>query len=168
MATSQNTRRTNDSLTVEEFANRFDFLSDGDMQRLRQGEELLIDTTFGWVDQMNPQDPEYAYLNIMPYEEIEILNDLAYQNEGGELVVDYDELSSSEITDATMSRSVIGSFPSGVRTGKKVEAVIQLSEDEDGVEWLNVVEIHDMPAPDRAEKQEFTPETVQREEAPSA
>jgi len=60
MATSQNTRRTNDSLTVEEFANRFDFLSDGDMQRLRQGSELLIDTTFGWVDQMNPQDPEYA------------------------------------------------------------------------------------------------------------
>lgn len=168
MATSQNTRRTNDSLTVEEFANRFDFLSDGDMQRLRQGEELLIDTTFGWVDQMNPQDPEYAYLNIMPYEDIEVLNDLAYQNEDGELVVDYDKLSSSEITDATMSRSVIGSFPSGVRTGKKVEAVIQLSEDQDGVEWLNVVEIHDMPTPDRAEKQEFTPETVQREEAPSA
>jgi len=168
MATSQNTSRTNDSLTVEEFANRFDFLSDGDMQRLRQGEELLIDTTFGWVDQMNPQDPEYAYLNIMPYEDIEILNDLAYQNEDGELVVDYDQLSSSEITDATMSRSVIGSFPSGVRTGKKVEAVIQLSEDQDGVEWLNVVEIHDMPTPDRAEKQEFTPETVQREEAPSA
>jgi len=168
MATSQNTSRTNDSLTVEEFANRFDFLSDGDMQRLRQGEELLIDTTFGWVDQMNPQDPEYAYLNIMPYEDIEVLNDLAYQNEDGELVVDYDKLSSSEITDATMSRSVIGSFPSGVRTGKKVEAVIQLSEDQDGVEWLNVVEIHDMPTPDRAEKQEFTPETVQREEAPSA
>lgn len=168
MANSQSTRRTNDSLTVQEFANRFDFLSDSDMQRLRDGEELLIDTSFGWVDQANPQDPEYAYLNVMPYEDIEILNDLAYTNEDGELVVDYDDLSQSEVTDCTMSRSVLGSFPSGIRTGKKVEAVIQLSEDEDGVEWLNVMEIHDLPTPERAEKEEFTPESVNRAEAPAA
>lgn len=164
MANSQSTRRTNDSLTVQEFANRFDFLSDSDMQRLRDGEELLIDTSFGWVDQANPQDPEYAYLNVMPYEDIEILNDLAYTKDG-ELVVDYDDLSQSEVTDCTMSRSVLGSFPSGIRTGKKVEAVIQLSEDEDGVEWLNVMEIHDLPTPERAEKEEFSPE---RAEAPAA
>jgi hypothetical protein len=138
------------------------------MRLLREGKELSATGSFGWVDQTS-ESPEYAYFNIMPEEDLQILNDLAYTNENGEFVVNYDDLSDSEVTDCTMARSVVGEFPSGVRTGKPAKVVLQLSEDDDGVEWLNIVEILELKEADaEAEMSEFSPESVQTAEAPEA
>lgn len=158
---ANSSRRVNDSLTVQEFANRFTIISEEDVQAMREGEERVVETTFGWVDQTSA-NPEYAYLNLIGEDDLSHLNELAYENEQGELVVDYDDLSDSPIKDCTMSRSVIGPFPSGVRTNKNVRAVVSISEDEDGVEWINVMEILELQNPTEATEKKFSPSNVEQ------
>jgi len=122
--------------SVEEFANNTFFLSEDDMNHLREGGELTVSASIRWVEQS--PNPEWAYLDIAPVEEIHKLDEVSY-DEDGKRFVDFRNL--SHITNCTMSRQVIGDFPEGIYEGVEVRVEIGLSTDEKGKEWINVKSI---------------------------
>jgi len=169
----------NDSLTVETFNHRYTLVSPDDMEALRNGEERTFTANVGWKDQSDGP-AEWAYVSLVPLEEVNNLDEFAYFNNDGEYVVDYSDISEN-LTDCTLSSAVVSdSFIEGrihsaeqilarVRTGKKIKFEASLTEDDDGVEYINVQEVLSIESAEEADDVSFELEVDhQPEEVPEA
>ena len=116
------------------------------VQELREHwKELRITTTtVTKLDGCAPSEARYAYLGLVQEEDVDELRSIAWENDEGDVVVTLSELANSSITPCSMSSSVVGTFPDGVREGADIRVVIEISEDDDGKEHISAIDIRDV------------------------
>lgn len=133
------------SVTSEEFKDRMHFLSDGDVERMKNGNRVSVIATVGTVD----EGGEWAYVNIAIAEEVSNLDSIAYENEDGDIAIDYEDMI-KVVTPCTMSSRVVD-FPEGLKRGDSIDVEITLGEDDEGNRYINVVRFFGIKRAPRSE-----------------
>ena len=123
----------NETLTGEEFADRFTLINGNTEQEMRAGNVRSFETTAGTAGD------GWLYLNLMLHSEAsEKLDDLAFE-EDGELVVRYSDMS-EEFTAASASESIGTKIPE-TYVGEPVKVAARITEDDQGRSYINVLKI---------------------------
>lgn len=124
----------------------FSVIAQETVQELREnwGEKRIMTTTVTKLDGSDPSEARYAYLGLVQEEDVDEFRSIVWENDEEDLVVSLSALADSSITPCSMSSSVVGTFPDGVREGADIRVEIEISEDDDGKEHISATWIRDV------------------------
>ena len=144
----------NETLTVEQFDERYTFIDLNTEEQMRAGKVKYFDCTAG------ASGDGWVYVNLMLYSEAnEKLNDLAFM-EDGELVVSYQDMRDN-FTPAAAS-SAIGTEIPQTFMGESIRVGARIGTDDEGNSYINVVKIRVLE--EDGGTVDFNPDAVEKQQ----